>query len=47
MLPVPAAFLVDQDLKINFSFVAPGYTVRVDSKVVLAAAKAMKEKKKQ
>lgn len=28
MLPVPAAFLVDQDLKVKFSFVAPDYTDR-------------------
>lgn len=44
MLPVPAAILVDQDLKVNFVFAAPDYTVRVDNAVVLAAAKAMKAK---
>lgn len=41
MLPVPAAILVDKDLVVRFTFVAPDYTVRADNDVILAAARAM------
>lgn len=44
LLPVPAAFLLNTEGKVTFSFVAPDYTVRVDNQVVLAAAKAQTRK---
>lgn len=44
LLPVPAAFLIDTEGVINFSYVNPNYKVRVNSEVVLAAAKAMLNK---
>ena len=38
MLPVPAALLITTKGTVTFSFVAPNYKVRADSKVLLAAA---------
>ena len=40
LLPVPAAFIVDTKGIIHFSYINPNYKIRVDSKVLLAAAKA-------
>lgn len=40
LLPVPAAFLLNKEGQITFSFVAPDYTTRVDNEILLAAAKA-------
>ena len=47
LLPVPAAILVNTDLKVNFVFAAPDYTVRVDNSVILAAAKTMTAKQEK
>ncbi len=40
LLPVPAALVVDKKGKVSFSFVSPDFKVRVDSQVLLAAAKS-------
>lgn len=40
LLPVPAAFILNTDGQVTFSFVAPDYTVRIDNEVLLAAAKS-------
>ena len=39
-LPVPAVFIVATDGTIRFQYVNPNYTVRLDSGVLMAAAKA-------
>lgn len=39
-LPVPAVFLLDTGSVIQFSYVNPDYSVRLDGEVLLAAAKA-------
>ena len=44
VLPVPAAYLVDKSGEVQFAFVAPDYTRRIDTAVLLAAAKAMTKK---
>ena len=41
VLPVPAAFLVSQNGRIEFSHVAPDYTTRVNTDVILTAAHRM------
>lgn len=41
LLPAPAAFLVNTEGQVVFSFVSPDYKIRVDSEVVLAAANAL------
>lgn len=46
LLPVPAAFIVDTDGMIHFSYVNPNYKVRVHPKVLLEAAKAALRSKK-
>lgn len=43
-LPVPAVFLVGRDGVIQFSYVHPDYSVRLDMDVLIAAAKASVEK---
>ncbi|MFO1518785.1 MAG: peroxiredoxin-like family protein [bacterium] len=40
ILPVPAAFVVDRFGRINFSYVNPDYKVRVNTDLLLDAAKA-------
>ena len=45
ILPVPAALLIDSSGKVTFSFVSPDYTVRVDKRVILAAAQSQAAKK--
>lgn len=40
LLPAPAVFLVDQAGTIKFSYVNPDYKQRIDSGILLAAAKA-------
>jgi peroxiredoxin len=40
MLPVPAVFLIGQDGIIDFVYANPDYKTRIDSEVLLAAAKA-------
>ena len=42
ILPVPAVYLVDQTGLIKFSYVNPNYKVRLESGVLMAAAKAYK-----
>ena len=42
ILPVPAVYLADKDGLIKFSYVNPNYKVRLESGVLLAAAKAYK-----
>ncbi len=42
ILPVPAVYLVDQTGLIKFSYVNPNHKVRLESSVLLAAAKAYK-----
>ena len=39
-LPVPAVFLFDGDGRITFQYVNPRYSVRLDPRVLLAAAAA-------
>ncbi len=39
-LPVPAVFVVDTDGKIHFQYANPDYKVRVDTEVLLSAARA-------
>ena len=39
-LPVPAVFVIGKDGIIQFSFVHPDYSVRLDMDVLIAAAKA-------
>lgn len=43
LLPVPSVFIVDKEGVIQFSYVNPDYKTRLSSKVLLAAAKALKE----
>lgn len=43
LLPVPAALLINKDLSVAFSFIAPNYKIRVDNGTIIAAAKAMKK----
>ncbi|BCR03567.1 hypothetical protein DESUT3_06360 [Desulfuromonas versatilis] len=40
LLPVPTAFVVGSDGTIRFSYANPDYKTRVDSEVLLAAARA-------
>ena len=42
VLPVPAVYLADKSGMIQFSYVNPNYKVRLESSVLLAAAKAYK-----
>ena len=44
ILPVPAALLLDQTGKVTFSFYSPDYKVRVDKRVLLAAAQSQTSK---
>lgn len=41
MLPVPAVYLVDTDGKVLFQYVNPNYRERLESDILLAAAKAL------
>ncbi len=41
LLPVPAVFIVDTDAEIKFSFVHPDYRIRLDSQVLLTAARSL------
>ena len=41
-LPVPAVFIVDKKGRIQFSYVNPQYSVRIQPEVVAAAARAMR-----
>ena len=45
LLPVPAAFIVDTEGILRFSYVNPNYKVRIDPKVLLEAAKAALQSK--
>jgi len=45
ILPVPAAFVLDQKGKILFSYVNPDYKVRIDSQALLKAAEDAVKKK--
>lgn len=40
LLPVPAAFIIDKDGIIRFSYVNPDYKVRIDPDLLVEAAKA-------
>lgn len=42
-LPVPAAYLVDKNGLVHFSYVNPNYKTRVNPEVILAAAESMLE----
>jgi peroxiredoxin len=42
LLPVPAAMIIGTDGVIRFSYINPDYKVRIDTAVLLAAAKAYK-----
>ncbi len=42
-LPVPSVFIVTPDNKVAFSYVNPDYKERIPAKLLLAAAKAVKE----
>jgi len=42
-LPVPAAYLVGKDGKVDFAYVNPDYKTRISNEVLLAAAKAAVE----
>ncbi len=45
ILPVPAAYVINKEGKIYFSYVNPDYSIRVDGDLLLQAAKsALKEK---
>lgn len=44
ILPVPAAFIIDTDGVIQFSYVNPNYKVRVNGELLLAAAKTALKK---
>lgn len=44
LLPVPAAYVIGTDSVIKFLYVNPDYKIRVNPKVLLAAAKAALEK---
>lgn len=46
-LPVPSVFIVDAAGVLQFSYVHPDYKVRVPGSVILAAAKAIAERKHQ
>lgn len=46
LLPVPAALVLDQKGVVSFIFSAPDYKVRVDTDVILAAAKAQIKQQK-
>ncbi len=41
LLPVPAVFIIDKDAEIKFSFVHPDYRIRLDSNVLLTAARSL------
>ena len=41
MLPVPAIYMMDTDGKVLFQYVNPDYRVRLESDILLAAAKAL------
>jgi len=43
-LPVPAAYLVDQEGLVQYSYVNPNYKVRIDPEVLLVVAKSMIKK---
>lgn len=47
LLPVPAAVLLNTDGAVDFVFSSPNYKVRVDTPVLLAAAKSSAEKMKR
>ena len=44
ILPVPAAILLDQSGKVEFTFFSPDYKVRINKHVLLAAAKSSAKK---
>ncbi len=41
LLVVPALYIVDRDLEVQFQYVNPNYKVRIDAPTVLAAARAI------
>ena len=43
-LPVPAAYLVDQEGLVQYSYVNPNYKVRIDPEVLMVVAKSMIKK---
>jgi peroxiredoxin len=43
-LPVPAAYLVDQEGLVHYSYANPNYKVRIDPEVLMMAAKSMVKK---
>ncbi|MFP4381112.1 MAG: peroxiredoxin-like family protein [Candidatus Sumerlaeia bacterium] len=45
VLPVPAAFLIDQEGKIVFKYVNPDYKTRIDPDVLMAAARSVRKNK--
>lgn len=44
LLPVPSVFIADKDGSIAFSYVNPDYRKRLDSEVLLAAARSAARK---
>jgi peroxiredoxin len=44
-LPVPSVFIIDRDGRVQFAYSHPDYRVRVPGDVVLAAAKAIAERR--
>ncbi len=45
VLPVPSVFIIMKDGTIKFEYINPDYAVRIDTDVVLQAARSIKEKK--
>jgi hypothetical protein len=43
LLPVPAVFIVDTEATIRFTYVNPDYRIRLNSNVLLTAAKSLLE----
>ena len=41
LLLVPAVYIVDRDLEVQFQYVNPNYKIRIDSQTVLAAARGI------
>ena len=41
LLPVPAVYIVNRDLEVQFQYVNPNYKVRIDAPTVLAAARSI------
>jgi peroxiredoxin len=44
VLPAPAIFILDEEGKVQFSYVNPDYSVRPSAELVLSAAKLVKPK---